>query len=60
MYPLAKFPSELKPFSILSIAFRILILLLPAGLLLLGSLRTTGEAHKMLWLGTAFQITVCC
>ena len=37
-----------------------LVLLLPAGLLLLGSWRTTGDAHNMLWLGTAFQIAVCC
>src|SRR5438045_4638958 len=60
MYALAKFPAELKPFSILSMGLRILVLLLPAGLLLLGSWRTTGDAHNMLWLGTAFQIAVCC
>src|SRR5438046_1970483 len=55
MYALAKFPAELKPFSILSMGLRILVLLLPAGLLLLGSWRTTGDAHNLpwLWLGAA-------
>jgi hypothetical protein len=38
---------------------RAAVLLLPAGLLLGASLRTTGPAGFMLWLGTAFQGLVC-
>jgi HEAT repeat protein len=34
-------------------------LLLPALLLLIGSLRLDGGANVMLWLGTAFQLLVC-
>jgi HEAT repeat protein len=60
MHPLLKFSTGSKPPSVVSLLLRVFLLLLPAGLLLLGCLRTSGTAHQMLWLGTAFQIGVCC
>jgi HEAT repeat protein len=38
---------------------RIGVLMLPTGLLLIASLRHTGQAALMLWMGTAFQVGVC-
>jgi hypothetical protein len=35
------------------------VLLLPAGLLVLGGLRTEGKPQLMMWLGTIFQLLVC-
>src|SRR5262245_46918757 len=45
--------------SPLLLLVRIAVLLLPAGLLILGSSRTTGSARVMLLIGTGFQIVVC-
>lgn len=42
-----------------AVAIRVIILLLPAALLLLGVLRTTGSCQTMLALGALFQILVC-
>jgi hypothetical protein len=38
---------------------RIAALLLPAGLLILASIRTTGSGQILLWIGTGFQLLVC-
>jgi HEAT repeat protein len=40
-------------------AGRLLLLLLPGGLLLVTSLRYTGESPGLLWLGTLFQFIAC-
>src|SRR2546425_1248154 len=40
-------------------SLRVLILLLPAAILLLGVSRTTGRAQTMLGLGAGFQLVVC-
>jgi hypothetical protein len=39
---------------------RILVLLLPSLILFFGCLRYEGRPNLMLWLGTAFQVLVCC
>jgi hypothetical protein len=44
---------------ILSFLLRVTVLLLPACLLLLGVMRTTGRAQGLLLLGAAFQLIVC-
>src|SRR5438874_12397808 len=36
-----------------------ILLLLPAGLLLVSALRHTGSANIMLWIGVGFQMVVC-
>src|SRR5437870_1858400 len=45
--------------SLVARAVRVLVLLLPACLLLIGVLRTDGQAQTMLALGAFFQILVC-
>jgi hypothetical protein len=38
---------------------RVVVMLLPGGLLLVGCFRYTGSSNVMLWLGAAFQVLVC-
>ncbi len=45
--------------TVLSYIFRFVVLLLPTALLLIASSRVTGGSSFMLWMGTAFQLTVC-
>jgi hypothetical protein len=45
--------------SIVGIGFRVLVLLLPTGLLIGASLRAEPPGQTMLWMGTAFQAVVC-
>jgi HEAT repeat protein len=46
-------PSLVRP------VLRAAVLLVPAALLLIASLRVPGQANTMLWLGTAFQFLCC-
>src|SRR5438045_4210412 len=46
--------------SLVTIFFRLGVLWLPSGVLLLGCLRSTGAPHQLYWFGTAFQILLCC
>ncbi len=45
--------------SVSNIVFRVIIMVIPTLLLLGASLRATGPAVLVLWLGTGFQILVC-
>jgi hypothetical protein len=45
--------------SQVTIVVRLIVLLLPAALLLVAALRSSGNATLMLWLATAFQGSVC-
>src|SRR5262245_59652264 len=40
--------------------FPVIVLLLPSGLLFIATMRAPDNCKTMLWLGTAFQILVCC
>jgi hypothetical protein len=51
-------PSETST-SLLQGALRLLLLILPTGLLLACSLRYTGDRPFLLWLGTLFQVLAC-
>jgi hypothetical protein len=53
-------PFEQKVPGFLLLIVRPLALLLPAVLLLVATLRTPPPQNIMLWLGTAFQVLVCC
>jgi hypothetical protein len=55
---LASRPSSVGAY-VLTVVCRIILLLLPAGLLLGASIRTTGAGSIMLWLGTAFAGLIC-
>lgn len=46
--------------SLVAIIFRLGVLWLPTVVLLVGCLRNTGSVHQLYWLGTAFQILLCC
>jgi hypothetical protein len=46
--------------SVLTVVVRMAVLALPACLLLIACLRATGGQARLLWLGAAFQILLCC
>src|SRR5436189_6385750 len=46
--------------SLVTIIFRLGVLWLPAVVLLLGCVRSTGMPHHLYWLGAAFQILLGC
>src|SRR5438105_12229032 len=45
--------------ALLGLTGRLVILLVPTGLLMGASIRHSGAASIMLWMGTAFQVGVC-
>jgi hypothetical protein len=52
-------PAQHVPLGV-RVGVRIAVLLLPATLLLVASVRSLGQPHVILWLGCAFQILLCC
>src|SRR5262249_35464089 len=60
MREVSSFRSDSNRPSLLAAAGRLLTMLLPGVLLLVASARTDGPSQRMLWLGGAFQILVCC
>ncbi len=59
MFPLLAKSSQATAPNLLVRLLRVMVLLLPASLLLVASVRAPQEARLMLWLGTAFQVLCC-
>src|SRR5262245_36916638 len=59
MRPILSHRTRQQVTTVLSPVWRLLILLLPTGLLLLACVRYPGQDNIMLWMGAAFQALVC-
>src|ERR1051326_516818 len=59
LLPMFKLSMKDHAESLVGIAFRVLVLMLPTGLLIGACLRADPSRQMMFWMGTAFQAVVC-